>query len=67
MSGAQVTYTPYPHSTVEDERDPLISIYRRSMKRYEEAKEGGPPQTAPDDRKGPKHDPARTIIPPDTS
>ena len=58
----RTVYTTRCDSTPQGELSALEAIYRRAIERYDEAQEGGPAMTAPDDAKGSKHDRARSII-----
>ena len=60
MNGARIIYTPRPDVTPEAEISALATVYRFILDCHAR-KEGGP-ATAPDDRKGPKHDPAKISI-----
>ena len=62
MSRRPITYTPRPDATPGAEMDALASIYRFIVFESTASKKGTRPG-APDDRKGPKHDPATTSIP----
>jgi hypothetical protein len=61
ISEPAITYMPRSDATPQGELNALKAIYRRAIERFEEVNEGGP-ATAPDDRKGPKHDPAKVSI-----
>ncbi len=57
----RIVYRARVDATPQGELNALTAIYELAIRRYKEANEGGP-TTAPDDRRGPNHDPAKVSI-----